>query len=372
MAQGESLKSVARSHGVQPVQIRNWVKVRERLSLSKPKARSIAKGRPSSIKHLEEQIIGWALDMRYLGVGLSFRHLQLKACRADLVFRQKTKTAQYQMIRRLCASNCVVRRRKTHVSQEQVEAAKERATTWLTDTRLTLSVPEVNKTYVLNMDQTPVPFTLASNTTLNLSGERTITIRQTGKEKTRCTVSLTVSADGDKLKPMVIFKGERDGRIVQREFPTNPFRQHLALACQPNAWQDEANLLQWVDAVLVPHLQQRAAGTGVHLFLDQFSAHDTPTFRARMVQLGVTLRLIPGGCTWLLQPVDVGIGKPFKDRLRDNWWNWMIEGAEGGFDLAPPSREDVSRWVYETWEAMPRDIIRRSWLKSDLPWFVQE
>jgi hypothetical protein len=173
------------------------------------------------------------------------------------------------------------------------------------------------------MDQTPVPFSLASNTTLNLRGEGTVTVRATENKKARCTVSLTICADGTKLKPMVIFKGTRNGRIATRELPQSKFCDQLVLAAQPNAWQDEENLNDWVDGVLVPHIQQKAAGTPVKLFLDQFSAHETDGLKARMDELGVQLELIPAGCTWLLQPVDVGIGKPFKDCLRAKWWEWM-------------------------------------------------
>jgi transposase-like protein len=368
-ANGESLKSVARSHGVQPAQIRSWRKVREKLKLLNPKARSIARGRPSSIKHLEEQIIGWGIEMRELGVGISYRHLQLKACRADANFAQKTQTQQYQVIRTLCRQNKWVCRRKTHVAQDNPQVGIDKAKEWLLEIRPLLSVPTVNKTYVINMDQTPVPFSLSSNSTLNLMGGRTITVRATGNEKTRCTVSLTVCADGTKLKPMVIFKGTRTGRIATRELSQSPYRNKLVLTVQPNAWQDEENMNDWVDGVLVPHLQQRAAGSPVKLFLDQFSAHETEGLKARMGELGVQLELIPAGCTWLLQPIDVGIGKPFKDRLRQKWWEWMVGPAEVDAIIPNPSRDEIQEWVSEVWDAMPQDVIVNSWKKTGFSWF---
>ncbi|KAG7340960.1 DDE superfamily endonuclease [Nitzschia inconspicua] len=138
-----------------------------------------------------------------------------------------------------------------------------------------------------------------------------------GNSKTRCTVSLTITADGEKLKPMIIFKGQRGGTIATRELAASQYRDNMVLSCQTNAWQDEENMNDWVDGVLVPHLQQHAVGSPVYLFLDQFAAHDTASFRTRMDSLGVTLKLIPGKCTWVLQPIDVGIGKPFKDRRND-------------------------------------------------------
>jgi hypothetical protein len=108
MANGESLKAVAQSHGIQPVQIQSWQKVRDCLQLARPKSRSIARGRASTIKHLEAQIIGWGLEMRHMGVGISYRHLQLKAARVDKIFRAKLPTQQYQLIRTLCRQNQLV------------------------------------------------------------------------------------------------------------------------------------------------------------------------------------------------------------------------------------------------------------------------
>ena len=41
--------------------------------------------------------------------------------------------------------------------------------------------------------------------------------------------------------------------------------------------------------------------------------------------LGVQVEHIPGGCTSLCQPVDIGINKPFKVFLRKAWEKWMID-----------------------------------------------
>ncbi|KAG7365792.1 DDE superfamily endonuclease [Nitzschia inconspicua] len=366
----ESLKSIARSHGVQAVQIRNWRKQREVLSLTRPRARSLHKGKPSTIKYLEDAVIGHAFEMRQIGVGITYNHLVIKACQLDEGFRAKTYEVQYQLIRRLCNSNCLVNRRRTHVSQEHPQEAIDRAEEWLSEIRPILSAPNVLKEYIINMDQTPLPFSLASSTTLELEGEKTVTVRQTGNSKTRCTVSLTITADGGKLKPMIIFKGQRGGTIATRELAASQYRDNMVLSCQSNAWQDEENMNDWVDGVLVPHLQQHAAGSPVYLFLDQFAAHDTASFRTRMDSLGVTLKLIPGKCTWVLQPIDVGIGKPFKDRVRQKWFRWMINHAEADVDLPNASTDEIQQWVNDTWQELPEDIVRNSWKKSNLSWFV--
>jgi hypothetical protein len=44
----------------------------------------------------------------------------------------------------------------------------------------------------------------------------------------------------------------------------------------------------------------------------------------RIQELAIEVMHVPGGCTSLCQPVDVGFNKPFKDRVRRQWMSWMI------------------------------------------------
>ena len=44
----------------------------------------------------------------------------------------------------------------------------------------------------------------------------------------------------------------------------------------------------------------------------------------KIQNLGIKVLHIPGGCTSLCQPVDVGFNKPFKDRIRGLWNRWMM------------------------------------------------
>ena len=81
---------------------------------------------------------------------------------------------QYHKIRQLCIANCLVVRKQTHQSQCRTEEDMLEAKEWLTEICLILSQPAINRTYVINMDQTSVPFSYASNYTLDTEGKKTI------------------------------------------------------------------------------------------------------------------------------------------------------------------------------------------------------
>jgi hypothetical protein len=72
--------------------------------------------------------------------------------------------------------------------------------------------------------------------------------------------------------------------------------------------------------------------------------------------------------------VDVGFNKPFKDRMRRQWINWMTnEGVVHG-TTSPPARLDVAKWVHAAMLEMKGRgaIIRNAWKRHDYEWFLDD
>jgi len=68
----------------------------------------------------------------------------------------------------------------------------------------------------------------------------------------------------------------------------------------------------------------------------------------------------------VLQPMDVSINKPFKDRLRQQYLTWIADPAHeltetGQIKRTAPS--EVAQWVLAAWKAIPESIIIRSFKK---------
>ncbi len=95
----------------------------------------------------------------------------------------------------------------------------------------------------------------------------------------------------------------------------------------------------------------------------------------QMIQeLGVEVQHIPGGCNSLCKLVDVGFNKPFKDRMRRQWMNWMIaEGIVHG-TTSPPTRLDVAKWVDAAMLEMKGEgqIIYNAWKRHGNEWFIDD
>ena len=83
---------------------------------------------------------------------------------------------------------------------------------------------------VINMDQSPIPYSFHSSRTLEVKGTKTVHVRSSTADTKRVTLAVTVDAAGKMLPPMLIFKGMPNGHIANREFGTYPERGHYA--CQ--------------------------------------------------------------------------------------------------------------------------------------------
>ncbi|KAG7360412.1 DDE superfamily endonuclease [Nitzschia inconspicua] len=94
-------------------------------------------------------------------------------------------------------------------------------------------------------------------------------------------------------------------------------------------------------------ISKKGGWSSSFLFMDHFRCHYSDTVKARLDSVGVQLKLISKGCTSIVQPIDVGVNKPFKDRIKSQWWEWMIGFGQDGGNIPTPSREDVQHWVVE-------------------------
>ena len=100
-----------------------------------------------------------------------------------------------------------------------------------------------------------------------------------------------------------------------------------------------------------------------------FRAHLTDGCKKTAVALKTDLAVIPGGLTSVLQPLDVCLNKPFKDRLCKMWTEWMSSGSatltKGG-NLQKPDITLVAAWVDEAWKSIPEEMIKHSFLKCGI------
>ena len=95
---------------------------------------------------------------------------------------------------------------------------------------------------------------------------------------------------------------------------------------QPNAWVDELVMVEWLNQQW--KLSVYTLSTAGHmesilnnqvprmLVLDVHRAQKTDRIKSTFKSLNTIMAMVPSGCTSLVQPLDVCINKPFKDRVK--------------------------------------------------------
>ncbi len=137
---------------------------------------------------------------------------------------------------------------------------------------------------------------------------------------------------------------------------------------------NEDKMHEWIDVVLAPWKaardEQNMGGDPPLLILDAYRVHQMGSVVNRIQMLGIEVIHIPAGCTYLCQPIDIGINKPIKCRLREKWEQWMTEG-EGVTDgkAREPSRQMVAEWLVDVYSKLPVEIGNNSWKKAGFKWF---
>ena len=228
-------------------------------------------------------------------------------------------------------------RARTSLSQRLPADLEQKLVSFHTFVRTKREEDEFENSVIINMDETPVYFDLQPGKTINKSGEKSVLIRTTGSEKRHFTVVLAVTASGDFLPPMIIFKGKRE---LSMDVPKG-----WIVTVQEKGWMDENLMLRWIRDIYLKYTKKERS----LLVLDSFRGHLTDNVKKAFRKGNTVMAVIPGGCTSKVQPLDVSINKPFKTELRKSWKIYMRDSAkiarESGARVKAASKEEVVSWI---------------------------
>ena len=79
----------------------------------------------------------------------------------------------------------------------------------------------------------------------------------------------------------------------------------------------------WVEKVLKPYVESAPEDLVPLLPLDSYHCHVMASVVNEIMELGVEVEHIQGGCMYLCQPVNIGINKPYKKHTRHLWEIWI-------------------------------------------------
>ena len=381
---GISKREVARRFNISPSQLRIWLKQKPLIEWKykiMKHSKSLHNGPPPSGLWFEGELLAWVNALRLKDVPISSKLIVTKILSIDPLFLTVPKENRLQYVYRFMRRHCFTFRRATHrgpklsSSRETVLAQFSAQLTRGLSIRGAMS--DVTAARFVNMDQTAIYFEPKLNTTLSERGLRTVSIRCSGSNQHRLSAFLSVSADGRKLAPFLVFKAAPNGHIERRLddiLPENCFG-----CCQRKGWADERSMDIWLQKVWKPYLVEtmdddapivNKKATSA-LLLDDFKCHTQASFGHRLEQLSTHRIIITPGYTGVLQPCDVGIIKPLKTSMEEKYLLWASEmflHLNNDESLPIPSRTLIAKWLCEAWEdSITPQIIINTFRKIGIP-----
>ncbi|KAK6297215.1 hypothetical protein J4Q44_G00317980 [Coregonus suidteri] len=164
---------------------------------------------------------------------------------------------------------------------------------------------KIRPEHITNMDEVPLTFDIPVNRTVEKTGTSTVSVRTTGNEKSSFTVVLACQANGQKLPPMIIFK--------RKTLPKENFPAGVVIKASPKGWMDEEKMK--------------------------------------------------------LQPLDIGVNRAFKARLRAAWEQWMTEG-EHTFTKTGRQRRatyaTICQWIVDAWADISVSTVVKAFTKAGI------
>jgi hypothetical protein len=73
-------------------------------------------------------------------------------------------------------------------------------------------------------------------------------------------------------------------------------------------------------------------------------------------ETGTQVDFVPAGYTGAVQILDKGINKPFKDYIKREQIQFMIDNPN-----RKPKRQHVARWIASSWESISVESITNTW-----------
>ncbi len=100
----------------------------------------------------------------------------------------------------------------------------------------------------------------------------------------------------------------------------------------------------WVNQILGQYLVVNLPPPGIQpvILLDAYWCHMMVLVVNKISELGIEVIHIPGGCTGLCQPLDIGVNKPFKHSVYDLWEEWMTDMLDKDAEICDATHEEVA------------------------------
>ena len=179
----------------------------------------------------------------------------------------------------------------------------------------------------VNTDQTQLVYQQGTQTTWNKAGEKQVETK--GQDEKRAfTLVPSISASGDLLPFQAVYHGKTALSCPSPKAPGIAEAQKLQFKFEASKtktyWSTQETMRKLVDEIIAPYFNKKKRELGLPNSqdalwkIDCWSVHKSAEFRTWMKKAhkNIIVLFVPGGCTGIWQPLDVGIQYTLKHSLQ--------------------------------------------------------
>lgn len=190
-------REAGRKFGLDESNVRRWVTSQENWKKTVSTRKAFRGPKCSKYPELEARVLSYIQDKRKYGMPVSREIIQLKAMEIakELNMPRREFRGSIGWCRRFMRRSGLALRRRTTLAQRLPADFEEKLVNFQ---RYVIQMRQRHLYpfhQIGNADETPVFFDMASNTTVDTKGVKSVLLRGTGNEKNRITVMLAVTAE---------------------------------------------------------------------------------------------------------------------------------------------------------------------------------
>jgi hypothetical protein len=161
------------------------------------------------------------------------------------------------------------------------------------------------------------------------------------------TVLACVNAAGEKMPPLVIFKGKN---LWNKWIPANETFPGTSYTATPNGWMTSEVFENWFKNQFLPFVGEVRP---IILIFDDHTTHVTPQLLQLAEESGVIIQKLPAHTSSKLQPLDVACFSSLKTKSDNLLVTWQRSNAG-----MRPSKENFSKLLGRAWESLKESNIK--------------
>jgi len=265
------------------------------------------------LRHEEKKIVDWILRCRQAGIVVTYDDIRERA--KENISGQPNLLYSNKWVKNFMKRHNLVLRKATHRTlKNNMTVIKSKIDTFLKNVETFRNKWNYKDELIINFDETAIFFDFEVNT-VEVKGKKFVRTLQLGRQKQRLTCGVTICASGDLLPSLIIYN--QKGILNCSE---NDYEHDMRFFYTQSGWINEDIFVTWLQKIIIPYVGRRRA----LLVFDCYSSHVSKAFQKEIIKHdNLDILLIPGGLTYLLQPLDVSFNHSFKTEVHKEWKSYL-------------------------------------------------